>query len=352
MLIYICTIVYLLGLNIIFKTLDEIKKNRKLMYSKTYMILSGIPLVLIGALRWNVGTDYWQYARNYNNYVINVWNDFISYSDPGIKMIAWLGSLIFDDYSSMFFLASFITITLYLTTIRKYSNAVLFSILLYILVGSWLGSFNGVKQYLAAAIIFAGHRYIFNKMFIKYFLVIVTASFFHISAWIMLLLYWVPLKKLKFKQIFIIILISSLTLFSYEQIFQLIENIRKDSFDMNEYVNRQVNYLRILVYISPLLYYLFFTVKSKLNNQAHFYINLLFVNAILAIITSQSAYLARFVIYTQSFLILGLPLLINHENKYINFLSKFVIVTLFLLFWWVDTTKSSSLINYNWIFER
>ena len=40
--------------------------------------------------------------------------------------------------------------------------------MLYIFIGAWHGSFNGMRQYLAAAILFSGHRFIKERKFKEY----------------------------------------------------------------------------------------------------------------------------------------------------------------------------------------
>ena len=69
------------------------------------------------------------------------------------------------------------------------------SIALFVLLGTWQGSFNGVRQYLAAAIIFAGHSLILNRRFKLFLLVVLMAALFHISALVCLAFYFVPLQR-------------------------------------------------------------------------------------------------------------------------------------------------------------
>lgn len=328
------------------KNINVIVKNR------FFILLTGTCLILVAGLRWNVGTDYWQYTVNYDNYVEQVWSDFFSYNDPGIKLISWLSSYLYDDYATMFFISSLITIGLFVLTISKHSKMFVYSMLLYIFVGTWHGSFNGVKQFLACAILFAGHRYILNRNFLKYLSIVFIAGMFHISSWGMILLYLVPRKRLKVQHLAIMILISIAIIFSYDYLFELIENLRGDSFAMASYVLREVNLLRVLVAFAPLLIYFTLTNKEKLTNEDFFYINLLFINAVVNFATSQSAYLARFAIFTSVFTILGLPRLLNIEDKKLLFLIQMVTIVLYSLFWYVDIVKSSSLVDFEWIFER
>ncbi|APH03459.1 EpsG family protein [Bacillus weihaiensis] len=320
--------------------------------NRFFVLLTSLPLILVGGFRWRVGTDYWQYSINYEYYVNNFWNSLFTFEEPGLKFIAWISSIIYDDYTTMFFIASVITITLFVLTLSKYSKMFVFSILLFIFVGVWHGSFNGVKQYLACAIVFAGHRYIINKNLIKYMIVVITASMFHFSVVLMGLLYFVPRTRLNLKHIFILGLATLAIVSSYGFIFELVENFRKSSLATTPYALREVSIYRVLVAFAPLAIYFVFTKRFKLSSEELFYINLLFINAFVVLATSQSAYLARLALYTNAFTIIALPKLLNMNDKYLKFLLQMIIIILYGIFWYIDVTKSSSLVNYQWIFDK
>ncbi|MCP8617523.1 EpsG family protein [Salirhabdus salicampi] len=330
----------------------DIKNNIQIKNNRFFIFLTVLWLVLISGLRWQVGTDYWQYSLNYQRYTYQFFNDLLTYSEPGIKFIAWFSEVFYDDYATMFFISSLITIGLFVITISKYSNMYTFSMLLFIFIGVWHGSFNGVKQYLACAILLAGHRHIISKSFVKYLLIVLLAGTFHYSALGMIILYFVPSKILKIRHIILLMFVSFAVIYSYDYIFELIENIKADSFAITQYVTREVNLLRILVNFAPLIVYFTITNKSKLSKEDLFYVNLLFINAAFALATSQSAYLARFLIYTNAFAILGIPRLINIKDKYLKFLLTMIIVILYAVFWYIDVSKTSALVNFQWIFNR
>ena len=320
--------------------------------SRLFVFIVATCLVIVGGLRWRVGTDYWQYSINYDRYVTSVWNSLITFSEPGINIIAWISSKVYDDYTTMFFIASLITITLFVTTISKYSRMFAFAILLYIFIGAWQGSFNGVRQYLACAVLFAGHRYILNKKFLKYSLVVLIASIFHISSLSMIILYFIPRKKLGIRNLLFLITLSLIVIYSYGFIFEFIEAYKESSIISTSYAQREVSLLRVLVAFAPLLLYFTLTNKSKLSKEDSFYINLLFVNAAVMLATSQSAYLARFALYTNVFTIFGIPRLININDKYSRLLLQFIIIVLYAVFWYIEVSKTSNLVNFRWIFER
>lgn len=321
-------------------------KNRLLVW------FTGVVLILVSGLRWGVGTDYWQYSRNYNYYVQDVWEDFRTLNEPGLKLIAKLASLVNDDYVVMFFLAAVVTVGLVVWTISKYSNAFAFSILLYIFSGSWHGSFNIVRQFLAGAILFAGHRYIVERKFIKYMLVVAIASLFHISALAMIVLYFIPNRKLKPKEIVFLIGIMVLITLSYDYVFGLIESMREGSMADSDYANRQINILRIVISAAPLSVYFLMTDKRRLSDSDHFYVNVMLVNTAIWLMGYNSAYLVRFAIYTDVFAVLAYPRILRFNHKYIEILVKTAILVLFFIYWYIEVSGVPDLRYYRWIFDR
>ena len=343
---------YLTIVSVFFTALIAQYAGRSNQNNVFFVFLTGFILTIVAGLRYKVGTDYTQYIANYNFYITEFWDNLIRFNEPGVSIIAKISSWIYDDYATYIFLASVITIGLSINTISKYSKTFMFSVLLFIFIGAWHGSFNGVRQFLACAIIFAGHRYIIEKKLLKYFIVLFLASMFHITAAVMAFLYLIPLKKLNLTKTILLVVGSMLLLYSYSYIFDFVDTIKGKSIVLDEYVLTEVNYFRIAVSFAPLLAYYFLSSKTRLNSEDYFYINILFINAALMYVTSSSAYLARIAIYTNIFTVLSLPRILNLKNPILDTLIKYLIIILYAFFWYVEVSNSYSLSNFQWIFER
>lgn len=330
----------------------------KKIYNKFFIIMTSMILTIVAGLRWRVGTDYWQYTRNYRRLYSTIsWSELKILDEPGIIIIAKVSKLIYDDPATMFFLASVLTIGLFTIIISKYSNSYTFSMLLFIFTGVWHGTFNGVRQYISAAIIFAGHKFIIEKDFYKYFFIIILASLFHISALSMLVLYFIPIKKLNLKNILFLSLLVIIIIYFYDYIFNILSLIKERNLYMGSYAQREINNIRVLTMFAPVLFYYFFIKKSCLKYQDFFYINILIVNAAVWLAVSNSAYLARFAIYTNVFTCLALPKLLNvkllnFDNKKLLFYLKAVVLFSYSIFWYIEVISSPDLKNFMWIFEK
>ena len=317
-----------------------------------FVILTAAILIFVAGLRWKVGTDYSAYAKNYHSYIANVWFDIMSFNEPGIKIIAKISSFVYNDYATMIFLASVITIGLSVATISRYSDMFGFSILLFILSGCWHGSFNGIRQYLAAAILFAGYRYIIERKSIKYLLVVIIAGAFHASAFVMVIMYFVAMREINIKQVIIIAVGVVVLYFSYGTIFGFIETYKNTSIRNERYMTTTVNFFRVAVTFAPVVLYFFFTPKRKLSSKDTFYVNSLIINAALMLATMGSAYLARIVIYTNFYAILAFPRILNFQNQTTKQTFKYLIVIFYCIYWYIEVSGSYSLNNFRWIFNR
>ncbi len=225
-------------------------------------------------------------------------------------------------------------------------------IALFIFVGTWTGTFSGVRQYLAAAILFAGHRYMYDRKFWKYLLVVLAASAFHITALIMLPVYFIANKRISVKSILLILAMTIVLRLSYDYIFSLMSFIKNTELTEYDYMLTEVNIFRILVTLAPITLY-FGSVRSvREDPETQFYSLLMFVNAAFMVATSNSAYLARVGIFTETFLVFAYPRLTKGYAPNIRAFLKATIVILYFFYFLHQLNVSPDLGSFRWIFGR
>lgn len=319
--------------------------------ARILVLSAALVLMIVAALRWKVGTDYGQYVINYDSYKLSFFSDLRTFNEPGIRGIAWLVSQVADNSTVFMAAVSLLTLGLMLFTITRYSIALPMSYLLFIFVGAWHGSFNGVRQFLAAAIILAGHRTIIDRKPIRFLLVVGVASAFHISALAMLPLYLLPNSRLRPAMLVLLAGISLILLYSSDVALDVAGLVKGESAITTEYATNTINPLRILVAALPVL--LYFT-KSQVTEKdgEWFYRNIIIVNAVVLIAASFSTYLGRFGIYTTVFLPLALPRLIDFPDRQVTALVRGAALVLFSVYWYVDVSGSSSLNQFHFIFDK
>ena len=156
------------------------KRNSKLLF----WTLSAL-LVLISAIRYQVGTDYPGYESRFY-YVQN------GISDGGFESgFLWLVNLIIrfgGNAQVMFAIMSILTglafgYTIYKNDDPKYR---FFALFVYVCSTVYFGTMNAMRQYFAIAILIFGFEFLKKRRYVLYILCIFFASLFHTSAIFML----------------------------------------------------------------------------------------------------------------------------------------------------------------------
>ena len=113
------------------------------------------------------------------------WEFITSQKDIGFGILQMILKKYSDDPQIMIFTTALITNVLIVFVLYKYSRMFELSTYVYITGGLFLVSMNGIRQVLAAAIIFTATKYLINGNWFMYFLIVLFASTFHQSALIL-----------------------------------------------------------------------------------------------------------------------------------------------------------------------
>ena len=310
-------------------------------------------LIIVAGLRYRVGADYMAYYRTRVTDWRTVWEYLIHFREPGIRLLSRISTMIADDGAVLIFLSAAIIIGIYSLVIYRYSPMYLVSMLLFLFLGDWTGSFNGIRQYLAAAIVFAGHRYILRRKWAPYFLTVLLASLFHKSALVMVLPYFLFSRKPDGTQFVILAAGALIIRLSYEGVMQLVELFKGTIIDWNDaYMTRDVNPLRIAVSFIPVVLFFSSCDRKKMDKTQEFYINSLFFNAFAMLAGMGSAYFGRIGIYTGAMTCIGYGYLFQliPKGKHKNIVITVLLIVLAV--YWIYSLQSDSLQSFNWVFNR
>lgn len=305
-------------------------------------------LIFFAGFRYQVGSDWYAYySLKHEDFRDILATTFL---EPGWYLLGYISTLLWDERGVAMFFAAFLTIFLYIRTISKYSYGFLLSIFLYFFL-LWHGCFNGVRQYLAAAILFSGHRFLYEQHFYKWLLVVIVASMFHTTAIIMLPIYWLVNRKLDTRAFVFILFIGLVLFFSYDKIYDFISFYKEKELNTDGvYMSKQVNFLRIFINWIPVFFYKVIVARKQkevYNREVNFYANLILVNAVLMTAAMKSAYLARVGIYTTGFNLLAWPILLSFLNvKYRHIMYIFLFV-FYGMYWFYDIYVHPDLNNFS-----
>lgn len=225
-------LVTLLGLISMFLSWLEGEK-----YIKNGLKFSFFLIFLFSALRFNYGNDYTSYVEIFNevnSYASLTLTDTNLQIEPGWVVLNWFIEPL-GFFTLVFVLSLFNALTFY-TFFKKYVDPKFywFAMFLYIFgTGNYLLNLSAMRQNLAILIFIYSIKYIEKKQLLKFILCIVLAAQFHLSAYILLLVY--PLGRIQFKinnYVGIIIFATYLALFKIApSLFPVFLVFAADNFD-------------------------------------------------------------------------------------------------------------------------
>ncbi len=182
---------YYLLLSINSFRVEVIEEKKKYRVKPIYAVLFLIPILIMAVTRDKYFGDTYMYSIGYDRIPLPV-GEFIGYlqsnpKDFGFSILSWLIKLFGFDYRGLFFVVALIQCWALYHVYQKYSPNYYLSVLLFVLSTdyySWM--FNGIRQFLAVSIVFAGTSLILERKYTRMILLILLASTFHQSALLMI----------------------------------------------------------------------------------------------------------------------------------------------------------------------
>lgn len=221
-------------------------------------------LSVISGLRYGVGTDYFGYTKYFDlissGYPIQV--------EPGLVFLSKMLAKVNLNSQALFFILSSLTMLFVYKGLKYYSKSNYINkpvTYLLLIIFTYFPSFNGVRQFLAGAIIFYASRYIVEKKLLKFCIWIVFAMTFHYSSILFLGFYFLALRDYRRTS-----LISLLIFSTFVANFDLVNKFM-------EYILNNLSFLDFGGYIGNLLY-------SSYNTREVKYGIVFFVNVLVVIL--------------------------------------------------------------------
>ena len=273
------------------------------------IIISASPLIIISALRENVGTDFGGYVEIFEK----ISNSDRTYVEYGYFLINKVVYLLGIDYRGVFIISSLLIGVLIYFAIYNLSENITLSVILYVITINYFNSMNIVRQYIALAIFLFGLKYVKEKNFIKYIICVLAASLFHKSLLLGFAIYFFQYIKLSKKNIVIILTMSA----------GLLPWVNLNSFSMT--------YACINIFILLLAFYFY----NRLKSQA-MYRTLLNIHICSVVVTIYSGIipLAYRILWSLSLTnILFVPMLLQCIKKVKNrLLAQTAIISIYAVF--------------------
>jgi len=194
--------------------INAIKKSSS---ERIAIFASFVILFVVSAFRGSFTSDYKNYIWLFNFINSFSFDEIFRFSfqqEIGYVVLNRIIGLFTTDGLYLMIVTSFLILILFFTEFVRESVNLWFTILMFVTMGSYYTSFNITRQIIAAAIVFASSRYLYQRNFVKYFFCILIAALFHKTALVMLIFYFILNLKFNFRNAFLLCL-SLIFFFSY-----------------------------------------------------------------------------------------------------------------------------------------
>ncbi|MYL30778.1 hypothetical protein GLW03_13255 [Halobacillus halophilus] len=294
------------------------KKQNKKSFSPLTIIGLSLP-ILMAAFRYGVGTDYFNYMREFNQSKnVSILNYLQSNGvlEIGSFLINKL-SVSINSYSFLLGIYSGLTLIAVYLSILEYKSKVPIGLSFFVFLCIYYPfSLNLMSQFLAIAIVAISFKYIFEKNVVKFITLTFIASLFHSTSLIMLPIYFFWNKKQdglvnKWK-IIIVIIISMFFAYNYQIVLESISQLKMfEQYDV--YVDANKIGQNRDIFIKLILFVFVFLFRKQLisyDQRNKLYILLLLLNLIIGLTGFTSPWVKRVTLYFEIAQIFILPSII------------------------------------------
>ena len=255
------------------------------------------------ALRKNVG-DTFYYALSFSLYGggNNPVTAELFFTEMFLFFQNWIRNMT-DDPQWLIAFSAIFSLPMALYILYKYAYPFDLAIYLFVANGYLGGMMNGMRQYMAAAIVLCGTRYLFSLKrgsFIKYAAIIGLAWSMHNSALIMIPLFWVVRRKAWQLSSYVILLASVVGTVAFDAIMPsflgAVENTSYGTYAENGWFTSGTeggsSFGRVLVALAPVV--IAFMNQERMKPLGHIgdiLVNMTFINAAICMVATVTGYL-------------------------------------------------------------
>lgn len=196
-----------------------------------YAVFTMAFIILAVGLRSSVGDTY-AYINIYSELPTSIdstfWDTYPK--DRGFFILSvYFKKLISSNYTAWFFLISCICGIAVARTLSRFSENFFFSMYLFIAMAHFVWMFNGMRQFIAVSLFFANISLLREQKFFKYAILTIILSMIHITAIVMIPLYFIATAKPWGKRFGFALIIMLVAGFSIDRIADTFSYVLEDS---------------------------------------------------------------------------------------------------------------------------
>lgn len=315
--------------------LDELNGKVYLYKEKMFYTFLVIGMATFVGLRTR-GNDTYTYRIMYESITPGIkgienitWTKLAS--APGLQFVCIILRTIGATTQDYFMIFAFVTVSIYLWFIRKYTSNIWFSVYFFITMGVYTFTMAAIKQTVAVAFLLVATDRAIDRKWIRFIFWVLVAEMFHPYAFIYLIapfLFFSPWSSKMYLVLGGTVLIAFFLSRFMSGILIMLDNMGAN-YSADEFSGEGVNIFRVLVvWVTVIISFVarnFF--KNSNNRVTNLIINASMINAVIMFIGlfGTANYFARLANYFLIFQCLALPLLFrfftDRSKKFVSIMS-------------------------------
>lgn len=301
-----------------------------------WLIFVTLILIFLSGLRREIGDTYF-YKHSFTILAQNP-DSFKFEGDFGLNLISLIIINFTTDPQSIIFVAALITNLFNMIMFNKYRSYLELQVYIYITSGYYIVTMNGLRQCIAASLVFACTPLIIRGKFIPYCILVILISTFHQSALALIPIYFVVREKAWSKRMIQFMIIAVFVIVFYELvsplIFKLLESTSYGKY--SEFSEGGSSLMRTIVNSVPVV--LAYLKREELEEKweiKDIFVNMSIINLIFVALGMFNWIFNRFALYTQLYNFILIPYIIQNcfKGKEKRLLYIGVIICYFIFFY-------------------
>ena len=322
----------------IFSFLSRISSEKKYRFLALFwVIITASVLIIFAGFRTEVIGDTGMYMHSYRLYA----NDLSTLKldrDGGFAILNLILIQFSSDPQILVFVTSLVVQLLNMLVFYKYRSYLELQVYIYIASGYLTTTMNGMRQCVAAAILFVFTLFINKGKFKEYLIVVLIVSTIHASALIMIPVYFIVRQEAWSRNVIIMIVLAGIGVVFYNVLspvlFKVLENTQYGGY--SEFDEGGSSFIRTVVNIVPV--FLSYIKRDKLKEvwpESNILVNMALLNVIFVAFGMFNWIFNRFTLYMQLYNFILIPFIIRNcfKGKERRLLYLGVILCYFVFFY-------------------
>lgn len=340
------------------------KKSKKIVINFKVMCwyISEIILIIVAAIRYDVGKDYmYTYVPYFNGILTGNINENI---EIGFYLLNKLIQIFTRDYAWIFIVCSVIFFHYIYKAIREQSPIPTLSVFLLVGTTYYFIFLNTMRQMIAISIFLYAIKFIKERNFKKYLIYMLIAMSIHTSSVILIPIYFIYGVRLNTEKTILILFLSIILKPVFTNILlKILEFTKYNMYVDSRFDTNSTGYIVIAINVCVLLFSVIYYRRKKefskeednVSKEYSFYSILQLISTIIAIYDGSLPLLNRIRWGTGISIIILIPMIIKQEhNKNTRIIYVFMIVLLYSIYflYTIGVKNANSVLPYLTIFQR